>query len=80
LLVEVYAFHAGTTVKDGKTVTAGGRVIAVCAYAKTLREAVDNAYEGVKQISFEGMTFRKDIAYQFVPLAPVFHPKSGMDS
>lgn len=61
---DVYAFHAGTAVKDGKVVTAGGRVIAVAAFAPTLREAVDRAYEGVKQISFEGMVFRKDIAYR----------------
>lgn len=61
---DVYAFHAGTASKDGQVVTAGGRVIAVAAYGPTLREAVDKAYEGVKAISFEGMTFRKDIAYR----------------
>ncbi|CDZ97145.1 aminoimidazole ribonucleotide synthetase [Phaffia rhodozyma] len=61
---DVYAFHAGTAIKDGQVVTAGGRVIAVAAFATTLREAVDRAYEGVKQISFEGMVFRKDIAYR----------------
>ena len=38
--------------------------MAVSAFAPTLRGAVDAAYEGVKQVSFEGMTYRKDIAYR----------------
>lgn len=63
---DVYAFHAGTTTKDGQVVTDGGRVMAVSAFAPTLRGAVDAAYEGVKQVSFEGMTYRKDIAYRSV--------------
>lgn len=44
--------------------TDGGRVLAVCATASTLREAVDIAYSGVDRIDFEGMTFRSDIAYR----------------
>ena len=61
---DVVAFHAGTTAKDGQVVTAGGRVLAVAAFGSTLRAAVDSAYAGVKQITFEGMTFRTDIAYR----------------
>jgi phosphoribosylamine--glycine ligase len=55
-------FHAGTAVKDGQLVTAGGRVIASTATAATLEEAVQKAYKGVECIHFEGMQFRKDIA------------------
>ncbi len=55
-------FHAGTAVKDGKTVTAGGRVLTVTALGGTLREAVDAAYEGVGKIKFEGAHYRTDIA------------------
>jgi phosphoribosylamine--glycine ligase len=55
-------FHAGTAVKDGQLVTAGGRVIASTATAATLEEAVAKAYKGVECIHFEGMQFRKDIA------------------
>ncbi|WP_457600116.1 phosphoribosylamine--glycine ligase [Hydrogenivirga sp.] len=60
-LEDVVVFHAGTTIRDGKVVTNGGRVLNVCAYGKTLREAKDRAYEAVSRIRFEGMQFRKDI-------------------
>ncbi len=58
---DVVVFHAGTTLKDGKVVTNGGRVLNVCAYGKTLREAKERAYEAVSRIYFEGMHYRKDI-------------------
>lgn len=61
---DVTVFHAGTALKDGKLVTAGGRVLAVTAVASTLREAVDKAYAGVNCIQFEGMFYRKDIAHR----------------
>ncbi|RLJ70503.1 phosphoribosylamine--glycine ligase [Hydrogenivirga caldilitoris] len=60
-LPDVVIFHAGTTLKDGKVVTNGGRVLNVCAYGNTLREAKDRAYEAVSKIHFEGMHYRKDI-------------------
>ena len=73
---DVVAFHAGTADTDGQTVTAGGRVLAVAAFGKTLRAAVDSAYAGVKQITFEGMTFRTDIAYRYGSLFPPLALKS----
>ncbi|PKC05348.1 phosphoribosylamine--glycine ligase [Rhizophagus irregularis] len=57
-------FHAGTSIKEGKLVTSGGRVLAVTGVASTLRNAVDKAYECVKSISFDKMYFRKDIAHR----------------
>ncbi|KAK4456038.1 phosphoribosylglycinamide synthetase [Podospora aff. communis PSN243] len=57
-------FHAGTKLSDNQLLTAGGRVIAANATAKTLREALDKAYEGVKLIQFDGMYYRKDIAHR----------------
>uniref|UniRef100_A0A060T238 ARAD1C25982p n=1 Tax=Blastobotrys adeninivorans TaxID=409370 RepID=A0A060T238_BLAAD len=57
-------FHAGTGIKDGKLVTAGGRVIAASATAPTLREAVSKAYKGVDAVQFEGKYCRKDIAHR----------------
>ena len=60
-LKDVVIFHAGTTLKEGKVITNGGRVLNVCAYGETLREAKDRAYEAVSRIRFEGMHYRKDI-------------------
>jgi phosphoribosylamine--glycine ligase len=60
----VQVFHAGTALKDGRLVTAGGRVLSVAAYGETLPDAVGRAYEAIKYISFEGMYYRKDIAHR----------------
>ena len=57
-------FHCGSKAVDGKIVTAGGRVLSVTGMGATLREAVDTAYAGVKEISFDGMFYRKDIAHR----------------
>lgn len=67
-------FHAGTALKDGKLVTAGGRVLAVTAVAENLEAAVKLAYEGVDCVSFEGMTYRKDIAHKSVFLCCSVYP------
>ena len=58
----VQVFHAGTSLQDGRLVTAGGRVLSVAAHGKTLQEAVDKAYEATAYIKFEGMHYRRDIA------------------
>jgi phosphoribosylamine---glycine ligase len=60
----VHVFHAGTTIKDGQLVTAGGRVLSVAARGETLQEAADLAYEAARYISFEGMQYRRDIAHR----------------
>ncbi|MDD3642402.1 MAG: phosphoribosylamine--glycine ligase [Candidatus Krumholzibacteria bacterium] len=57
-------FHAGTALRDGRTVTAGGRVLGVTAVAPTLREAVEAAYGGVDRISFDGCFARRDIGWR----------------
>jgi phosphoribosylamine--glycine ligase len=59
---DVQVFHAGTTVRDGKVVTDGGRVLGVTALGDTMKQARERAYEAVAKISFEGMQFRTDIA------------------
>lgn len=61
---DVVVFHAGTALSGKDVVTSGGRVLAVSAYALTLREALDKAYAAVERISFEGKTYRKDIGHR----------------
>jgi phosphoribosylamine--glycine ligase len=57
----VHVFHAGTAERDGKLVTAGGRVLGVTATADDLATAVSRAYAAVGDVHFEGMHFRRDI-------------------
>ncbi len=61
-LPDVTVFHAGTRVKDGQTVTAGGRVLGVTALGRDIRAAVERAYEAVARIEFRDAHFRRDIA------------------
>lgn len=58
----VVVFHAGTTFKNGKVVTSGGRVLGVTALGTDIKTARDNAYRAIEKIHFEGMHYRKDIA------------------
>jgi phosphoribosylamine--glycine ligase len=57
-------FHAGTTIVDGKLVTAGGRVLCVVGLSDSVRGAQSAAYEAINQISFDGMQYRRDIGYR----------------
>lgn len=57
----VFAFHAGTKLQNGKLVTAGGRVLGIVAKGKTLANAVDRAYAGVREVEFENKHVRWDI-------------------
>jgi phosphoribosylamine---glycine ligase len=57
----VQVFQAGTARRDGRLVTAGGRVLGVTAVGDDMANAIDTAYEAVARIRFEGMHFRRDI-------------------
>jgi phosphoribosylamine--glycine ligase len=61
-LKDVVVFHAGTAMKDGSLVTAGGRVLGVTAVGDTIADAKKRAYEAVSRINFEGARYRRDIA------------------
>lgn len=58
---DIVVFHSGTDIKDGKLVTAGGRVLTVTAVGDTLKEAKEKAYKAIEKIHFEGAHYRRDI-------------------
>ncbi|XP_068274870.1 trifunctional purine biosynthetic protein adenosine-3 [Nyctibius grandis] len=59
-------FHAGTSLKDGKVVTSGGRVLTVTAIKEDLMTALQEANKGVAAIHFKGAIYRKDIGYRAI--------------
>jgi phosphoribosylamine---glycine ligase len=63
-MADVTPFHAGTALRDGRVVTAGGRVLSITALGSNLEAAVQRAYEAAGRVSFEGMHYRKDIGRQ----------------
>ena len=62
----VKVFHAGTEEKDGKIVTAGGRVLCVTALGDNVKLAQKNAYDAIVGIHFDGMQYRRDIGHRAV--------------
>jgi phosphoribosylamine--glycine ligase len=57
----VMVFHSGTALKDGSIVTDGGRVLGVTGLGPSVASAIEHAYIGVRQISFAGAQYRRDI-------------------
>jgi phosphoribosylamine--glycine ligase len=59
-------FHAGTKLIDNQVTTNGGRVLCATALGKSVTEAQQNAYALAKQINWQGMFYRDDIAYRAI--------------
>ena len=59
-------FHAGTMIKNNKTVTSGGRVIAITSYGKNIETSLKVCYSNVENVSFENMQYRKDIGKDLI--------------
>ena len=62
-------FHAGTALRDGRLVSAGGRVLDVTGLGDSVAEARDHAYAAIEQIDFPGAQFRHDIAERAIRVA-----------
>ncbi len=61
---KVAVFHAGTTLKEGQVVTAGGRVLGVTAWDSDLPSALKRVYGAVEKINFKDCYYRRDIAHR----------------
>ncbi|MEH6366336.1 MAG: phosphoribosylamine--glycine ligase [Pseudomonas marincola] len=59
-------FHAGTTLKDGKVVTSGGRVLCATAMGDTVLDAQQNAYALARKVDWNGCFYRSDIGYRAI--------------
>jgi phosphoribosylamine--glycine ligase len=65
----ISVFHAGTAKRDGRIITAGGRVLTVVGSGSDYAAAIERAYAGVAAIAFEGMQFRRDIGQKALAAA-----------
>ena len=63
---EATVYHAGTSLKDGKVVSNGGRVMAVTSFGDSIEEALEKGYAAVAKISFDKMNYRKDIGFDLL--------------
>ena len=61
---DVKVFHAGTRQRGSDVVTAGGRVLTVCALGDDLAVARDRAYAAAHQIRIDGAFYRRDIGHR----------------
>ena len=63
---DVKIFHAGTRLDNGRVVTDGGRVLCVVGAGTSVREARDAAYDGVRNVGWDGAFYRKDIGHRAI--------------
>jgi phosphoribosylamine--glycine ligase len=64
--LEGKVFHAGTALKDGQVVTAGGRVLCATAMGASVDAAQQQAYKLAAKIDWQGCFYRKDIGYRAI--------------
>ncbi len=65
-VTESTVFHAGTTIKNNKVVTNGGRVMAVTSFGNTIEEALEKSYKSIDKIKFDKINYRKDIGFDLI--------------
>jgi phosphoribosylamine--glycine ligase len=64
----VYAFHGSTSSSALGFITSGGRVLSIVALGDTVAEARRRAYRNLERVTFEGMTYRPDVAEREIPI------------
>ena len=80
---DVKVFHAGTRDDNGNVVSAGGRVLTVCALGDDLGVARDRAYAAARRIRLDGSFYRRDIGHRALrsgarlTLAPLSRERRG---
>ena len=62
-ITDAIVYHAGTTWKENRVQTNGGRVLAITSLGDTMQEALAKSYAGIDKVSFEKMNYRKDIGF-----------------
>ncbi len=63
---DAVVFHAGTAMRDGDIVSAGGRVLCATVLADNVKQAQQRAYEVIAGLHFDGMQYRTDIGYRAI--------------
>lgn len=56
-------FHAGARLDNDKTVTSGGRVLAITSLSENYKEALKTSYRNISKIDFKDMRYRRDIGF-----------------
>jgi phosphoribosylamine--glycine ligase len=62
-IIDSITFHAGAKLEGDKTVTSGGRVMAITSYGNTYQEAIKKSYQSIEKLYFDKMYYRKDIGF-----------------
>ncbi len=60
---DAMVFHAGTKPENEKILTNGGRVLAVTAFGSNFKDALEQSYQNIEQLHFDGMYYRKDLGF-----------------
>ena len=63
-VIDTVVFQAGTSIKDKRTITDGGRVLGITSLGDDLEDALSKAYIAVETISYEGAFYRNDIGHR----------------
>lgn len=66
---DIFVFHSGTVKRGDKYYTAGGRVLSVTVLGSNYKNAIEKAYDAIKEIHFEGMQYRTDIGQKALQYA-----------